>query len=411
MSAILPVTAVVHSNDCVKELSSASTQIAGVRFSARLRQPGQVVPVLELPVNSVLIVECRPGMREDRLMISDLVKERAQPVIALVQDPSLADVRDLMRIGVVDVVLRPVAVADLRQALEHARERVQALPRRAHVLSFLRSCGGAGATTLALQTAFELIARDKRRETKVCFIDLDLQFGNAGVALDLTGTSGLAQVIDAGARFDAAFLTASMAHHDSGLDVLTAPGEIMPFEALTLPTVERILSFAQEQYDYVVVDLPHAWTGWTPNVLAASSLIGLVVLPTVSGIKRGRGHLKLIAEEGLGELPKLVVANRVERGWGSGWRRRIDEAATSLEHGIAVTVRRDDETANVAQESGRPLRAVKRNSVIEKDIRSFVDCALATMAANAPLPQAASHVSATASVSSGRRVLPLKAAS
>lgn len=414
MTNFLSVLALVRTEGFAEEVRGVCAGLAGVRLDARAGTP-QSVAAAEAAPDRILLVECRTDQPEDRQALSRLVRAGGPPVIAIVQGATIGDVRDLMRLGLVDVLPRPLAAADLGQALEHARQRLDALPRNlGRVYSFLRSCGGAGATTLAQQMAVDLLQRGARRGSKggakVCLLDFDLQFGNAGLALDLKGPAGLKQILDASSRLDGALFASAMAHHESGLDVLTTPGEIVPFEALGVDLVERIVALAREQYDHVVIDLPHAWTAWTPSVLAGSSLVSVVLRPTVSGVQRTRCHLALMAEEQLDQVPRLVVANRVERGWGSGWRRRLREAAQALDHEIAVTVRRDDETADAARENGKPLRAIKRNSVIEKDVRALVDRALA-MTDAAPQPAAAAAAAPAASfLSALLPVPPLKAA-
>ncbi|HYH17745.1 MAG TPA: AAA family ATPase [Azospirillum sp.] len=411
MTQLLSVLALTRTEGFADEVRRVCAGLAGVRLDTRTRTP-QAVAAAEAAPDRILLVECRADQPEERQALSRLVQAGGPPVVAVVQDATIGDVRDLMRLGLADVLPRPLAADDLGQALEHARRRIEALPRNlGRVYSFLRSCGGAGATTLALQMAMDLLQRDARKGAKVCLLDFDLQFGNAGLALDLKGPAGLKQILEASSRLDGALFASAMAHHESGLDVLTTPGEIMPFEALGIDLVEQILALAREQYDHVVIDLPHAWTGWTPSVLAGSSLVSLVLRPTVSGVQRARCHLRLMAEEQLDHLPKLVVANGVEQGWGSGWRRRLREAMQALDHEIAVTVRRDDETADAARENGKPLRAIKRNSVIEKDVHALVDRALAMTEAAAPRTGAAAPAAPSASfLSALLSVPPLKTA-
>ncbi|WP_448187739.1 AAA family ATPase [Azospirillum sp. sgz301742] len=411
MKRILSVLAIAQSHACADDMRSALSGIAGVRVETKVVSGPEIPAAAGAATNRILVVECRTEQPEDRRMLAQLAGASGQPLIAVVQDATIGDVRELMHLGVVDVVPWPMDIADLTQALELARVRLDALPQsRGRVFSFQGSCGGAGTTTLAIQTAMELVQRDKRRPAKVCLLDLDVQFGNVALALDLGAVTGLSQILDASSRLDPALFLSAMAHHESGLDVLTAPGEIIPFDALTVGTVERMLSFAREEYDHVVVDLPHAWAAWTPSVLAASALSTVVLCPNVSGVQRARRHLKLLAEEGLEALPRLVVANRVEPGWGSGWRQQIREAAKALGHDIAFTVRRDDETADAAREGGKPLRAIKRNSVIEKDVRSIVEHALTLTAPEAPQVQAVRSAASTSGVGALLPLLSLKAA-
>lgn len=387
MSRSIAVLALVPSAEAAEDLKSAAAGLAGLAGTAGtagirldLRVTGSqpfaaAVEALSGAGGDVLIVEVGGDAPEERRILARLVREQAagRPVIALVRQATIADVRELMHLGLTDVVPRPVIAAELSQALAHARRKVQALPRhRGHLVPFLRSCGGAGATTLAVQTALELIRHDKHHPARVCLIDFDVQYGNAALSLDMAESVGLMQILEAPERLDAAFFASALSHHHTGLDVLAAPGEIVPFGMLTVPVAEKILELARDQYDYVLVDLPHAWTAWTPAVLAAASLTVLVVRPDVVGIQRARHHLKLITDERLDTVPRLVVANRVAKGWGAGWRRRLSEAEAALGHAIAASVRRDDPAADTARDRGVPLNEAASGSAIGKDVRALV---------------------------------------
>jgi Flp pilus assembly CpaE family ATPase len=405
LSGILSLLALVHSPDCAAEVEAVAATMPDVRLetvrleTVRLEtmtateRPG--LADAPSPPTRVLVVDCRAGEPGDRALLAGLVRPGGPPVIALVPQATIGDVRELMRLGVIDVVPRPLAADDFRHALDQASLRVAALPRnQGSVFAFLGSCGGAGVSTLALQTALELRQGDKRRPPRVCLLDFDLQFGSVGLALDMGPSSGLGPMLEASTRLDGAFIASAMSHHATGVDVLTAPGEIVPFEAMSVDLALKIMAYARETYDHVVVDLPHAWTAWTPAVLAASSLLAIVLRPDVVGVRRTLSHLRLMDEERLGALPTLLVANRVDRRWGGGWRARLKEAAELLGREVSASIGRDDETADGARERGLPLSGVRRASVIEKDVRTFVRLARsrlsgATAPAIPPRPDAA----------------------
>ncbi len=395
MTRLVSVLGVVLTQDCAEELRAACAEAPGVRLEVEPAS-GDIDGLAARAGDRVLVVECRGGAAEDRRQLSRLARAHAGPVVAVVQEPTAQEMRALMHLGVLDVLPRPVLAAELADALDRARAQLQAVPQ-GRVFAFMRSCGGAGATTLALQMGHELIRRGgKRHKPKVCLIDFDLQFGNAGLALDLVDNAGLGQIIEGADRLDEEFLSSAMARHDGGLHVLTAPPEIVPFDIVSPDLVRRIVALARAQYDFVIVDLPHAWTDWTSAVLETAAMSFLVLQPGVTGVRRARDHLKLMAEEQLESAPKMLVANRVEKRLFNGWRRRLREAATALEHEIEIVVRRDDSTAEAARETGRPMRAVKRNGVIEKDVRRLVERALIATAAAAAKPKPAIASSAAA---------------
>lgn len=316
--------------------------------------------------------------------LARLLRETAggRPVIAIVRDATVQLVRELMRTGALDVLPRPVAAVDLANALNHVRAQAGTRDRaEGRVITLLRSCGGIGATTLAVQSALALIdqapARTKGQKARVCLVDFDLQFGNAALSLDLTGATGLMQILESPARLDDAFVASAMSHHPSGLDVLAAPPEIVPFDTLTPDMAARTLALLREQYDFVVVDMPHAWTAWTSPVLAGSALVALLLRLDVTGLLRAQAHLKLMAEEQLDDVPRLLVAGQTESG--STLRQTLKDAHAALGQAVDTCIRADAKAAAEAREAGQPLSVAAPGSVIVKDTRAFVTLALSTL--------------------------------
>ncbi|MBP2316726.1 AAA family ATPase [Azospirillum soli] len=380
MSRRINSFALLRSSDCADELRSAFDAANAGRLD--LRMIASSTPVrFDAPAGAeAILIELDPGEPGAVDALARFVRDAAngRPVIAIARDATVQSVRALMRAGALDVLPRPVSAGDLGHALEHARTLLAQRGRQdGRVVTVLRSCGGVGATTLAVQTALELVNRDRNHKARVCLADFDLQFGNAALSLDLGGTAGLMQILEAPARLDAAFLSSAVAHHASGLDVLAAPPEIVPHDTLTADMASRILALLREQYDFVVVDMPHAWTSWTSPVLAGSELVALVMRPDVTGVLRTQGHLKLIAEEELDDVPRLIVASQVEQG--SAARQALKDAQAALGEPIQACIRFDAKAAAAAREAGKPLREVAAGSVIAKDTRAFAGLILSTL--------------------------------
>ncbi|MGH7185075.1 MAG: AAA family ATPase, partial [Pseudomonadota bacterium] len=176
-------------------------------------------------------------------------------VIATSASATLDGMRRLMRVGIHDFVPQPIVEADLMNALETAlQRRQQAAPiptRTGRIVTFLRSCGGIGATTIATQTALALAHSAARRQQRVALLDLDFQNGGCALALDLNPAVSIEGILDAPERLDATFLDGSMIRHPSGLEVLAASKHRVPFDAMTSELAGAILRFAALERSYV----------------------------------------------------------------------------------------------------------------------------------------------------------------
>jgi Flp pilus assembly CpaE family ATPase len=133
-------------------------------------------------------------------------------------DVEIQDVRQLMRLGVVDVVPQPVLANDLGTAIEYAaRKRAKAHgggdSERGKIISVLKSGGGVGATTLLVQAGHLIAQRLKDEGPKACILDLDLQLGNASLYMDIDNRVGLIEMMESPERVDASLLASVMGHH------------------------------------------------------------------------------------------------------------------------------------------------------------------------------------------------------
>jgi pilus assembly protein CpaE len=120
----------------------------------------------------------------------------------------------------------------------------------------------------------------------------------------------------------------------------------------------------------VVCDLPHAWTNWTAGALRGSDRIVLVTELSVPALQRTRRILDLLSEQGLGDVPVNLVANKFETGWGTGGHRKRAEEA--LGRKFDFIIRSDAKTAGEARDRGVPMRQLRSRSVIVKDVYAMV---------------------------------------
>ncbi|WP_395670237.1 CpaE family protein [Phenylobacterium sp.] len=228
-----------------------------------------------------------------------------------VADPEA--VRRLFRAGAADVLTAPFAPDAFESALHDILQAAGPDPgRRGEVITVLRASGGAGATTVALNLA-ALLGRPERkgapRRTST-MLDLDLQFGDADLALDLEPRSTVVDVLRAEQRFDGRLLQSAMVDHNSGLRLLASPPDVVPLDALSPAFAARIVAQSAQLHDFTVVDLPVAWTDWTIQILRDSSRLVLVAPPTVQGaigVKRILDGLEAAAIE----TPALFVMNKL----------------------------------------------------------------------------------------------------
>ncbi|TRW17309.1 AAA family ATPase [Glacieibacterium frigidum] len=327
-----------------------------------------LVPTLPfLRQADVLVVEVmldRPGQLDQFVRI---LAEQPRPVIAATRALDAAATRTLMRAGAVDVVALPLDPADLDEALTTARKVIASRPETAakgRVISFVRAVGGAGATALACQTGCLWAAQQS-----TCLIDFDVQFGAVALYLDMHPPLGLLDLVEAQGRLDQILLSTIAARHASGLQIVAAPTDIAPLEALTPAFVAQVLTLAAATFEVVLVDLPAAWTPWSLAALTHSDLVLMVSNLSVPGLRQARRQLDLIEANHIA-APLRIVLNRVPKRL----FRTIDMADSErvLRRKVDFTIADDAPTMNSAVDQGRTIGQIRGKSVVETDLNKLI---------------------------------------
>ena len=174
------------------------------------------------------------------------------------------------------------------------------------LIVFMHVTGGAGATTLAVNTACSLAA--PRRNC--CLIDLDVQFGGVASLMDLQPQPALQALMQDPRRLERVTLESMLVRHNTGVHVLTAPRVPIPLHGLKASAIGDLMKMAAGRFTYVVVDLPLALTTWTDAVLRPARFIYLVTPLTVQAAHRVARVLHLMKQQDLALLPIKIVANR-----------------------------------------------------------------------------------------------------
>jgi pilus assembly protein CpaE len=374
----ISVLALLRSAEADIGLQEAARALDNVRIESR---QGGLAGVGDAPLgglgHTVLLIDVRFDDEADMAALERLTSRHGGElaIIATSNSAPIQGVRQLMRLGIPDFLPQPIAADDLAAALGEAARRGAAVERKPgspqrqrKIISFIKPCGGLGATSLAVQTAYTLAAAGKNG---VCLLDFDLQFGNAALYLDVDNHLNLFNIIDAPDRLDGSFLRGLMAHHPSGIDVLPGPQFVVPLDALTPDLAVRILDIAAAEYEYVVVDMPQAWALWTHGVLSHSSVVVFVAQFTVPALRQGRRVLDTLRQEGLENLPLITLMNRYER---SVFKREIGskEAEKALGRPVDALVDNDFKTVSQALNEGVPIAQISGGDRIEKQIIELV---------------------------------------
>jgi pilus assembly protein CpaE len=267
----------------------------------------------EAPVDLV-VVAC--GEYSDRTLffIEGALKQRAdRPIVVLVHGARDGFVRRVFEAGADDVVVLPESPERVAFTFEKAIARRQGAAVASGVALSPMVCvlgpkGGTGKTLTSCNLAVALA----RTAKKVVLVDLDLQFGDVGLALGLAPEKTVYDLAKSGGSIDIEKLESYLTDHSSGLRVLLAPTRPDQASFVTVDLLRDVYTLLRSNYDFVVVDTP---PGFTPEVIASidsSSHVCMVGMLDSLSLKNTKLGLETLELMGYDSGRVTVVLNRAD---------------------------------------------------------------------------------------------------
>ncbi len=334
--------------------------------------------------HDAVILEADPDDDTEIGAIRDLLAQRHGDTVFLAltnEDVSIAKARKLRDIGVDEVLPLSIDGEGLKAVVDQQIKVRRAPAQRLHdgpaplgrVIPVTQSRGGVGATTVAVNLAAALAGAGgglfrKAPRARVVLLDFDLQFGNANVYLDLEDNGGFLQIIEALEEPDDHFLTSTLQKHPLGIDVLCAPGPIVPLQSLRADLVGRMIELLQQRYDYIVVDLPRTVVDWVEPVLKQATQLLLVTDTSVPCVRHARRLIDLYREENVA-LPVEVVVNRDRKPMFRS--EHLREAEKVLEARFRHWIPDNAKLSRNAVNLGRPVTDLKPRSDVGKALKNL----------------------------------------
>lgn len=309
-------------------------------------------------------------------------------VILIAEDVSPASLHQLLRQGADEFVPYPLPEGELQSAID----RLQAPPEPQHIVTKSRSnapnasehadgvilavhglAGGTGATTLAVNLAWELATIDKNDGPKVCVIDLGLQFGSVATYLDLPRREVVYEMWSDTESMDEDIFKQSLVSFEDKMWVLTSPPDMLPLDLITPEDVERVLEMAQQRFDYVIVDMPTTLVHWTETVLSAAH----VYFSTIElDMRSAQNTLRLKRALQSEELPfdKIrFVLNKAPKFTDLNGKSRVKRMAESLEIGIELQLPDGGRQVQQGADHGLPLATTAAKNPLRREIAKLAE--------------------------------------
>ena len=309
------------------------------------------------------------GLELTRRMRADHRTARI-PVIMLSARKQADDVLSGYAEGADEYVPKPVEMAVLEAKIEVLIKRFrttkggEAVAKRGgNVVLFLHAKGGVGCTTLAVNAAVALAATTIYRVT---LLDLNLEFGNAPMLMNLTSPRTLADLAEnAHEQLDETAFASYLEQDRSGVRVLAGCDLPERAELVTVPAVQQAVDLLQKQSDYVLVDAPASFSQHVLAVLDSTDAVVIVTAAHLPSLKATKQALEVLEKLSFPLERTVLVVNRTSA------------AGVEMDHVARFFNRKPDvvvphtEAADDAADRGRPLTVLHPDSAASKVVRDL----------------------------------------
>jgi pilus assembly protein CpaE len=382
---VVVVTADPAFEDSVRATFGTSAQIGLVVVTGRL---AGCADTLDLDGATVVVADVDSSDDSDMVALERLVTRIGAwpPVVAVTQsadaqsfggqsfDANVA--RRLMQMRVADFLVKPVPPVELvrtcaRVTKASSNAAAKADATEAQIFTFLPAVGGAGVTTLAVQTAMLLLNSGARGKSATCLVDLDFQHGSCADYLDIEPRLNLNEIEPRPERLDRQLLEVMISQHPSGLAVVAAPNRPAEMRSFDPDVVTRLLDLVSSHFDYVVFDMPRTWFSWTDSVLLGSNRLFIVSETTVPGLRHAKKLVDAIRERlGDGPQPQVIINRFVQKMFSAGLRKSDVEQA--IGDAFLACVPNDYGLVREAIDRGIPLDEVRKGNKITFELKKLI---------------------------------------
>ncbi|WP_396595147.1 CpaE family protein [Brevundimonas sp. R86498] len=286
-----------------RRMSRATTQIrvGGI--------PGAVEAYNHEPTPPLIIVECLQDPQTLLYQVDRLAEvcDAGTKVVVIGATNDIILYRELMKRGVSEYLVAPIQPLTLISAIGGLFAD-PAQPFVGRSIAFVGARGGAGASSVAHNTAY---AMSERIGANTVIVDYDLPFGTAGLDFNQDPLSGVADALGQPDRLDAVLLDRMMVRCTDKLSLFAAPATLDTDWDISPDAFEEVTAQIRATAPFVVLDLPHLWSGWMRRTLIAADEVVVVATPDLASLRNAKNMIDLIRAGRPNDAPPRLVLNQV----------------------------------------------------------------------------------------------------
>ena len=275
-----------------------------------------------------------------------------------------------IRSGIKEFFPQPIVADELKRAVQDCAARLGSTKKpevlkKGKIITVAGARGGIGTSTIAVNLAASLNALEGVES--VAILDLLPVFGDSSIFLDISQPQySWLELVNNLSRMDKTYLMSTIARHDSGIYVMTAPLQrIEDPDASLTEKISLLLDILRRNFDFIVVDNGKSLDRISMTFLKESDqilIVSVLNLPCVSSSRRLLDYLR-----NSGIFQSEVIINRVEKNS----LISINDAEKAFGRKALAMIPNDYRTAVNSLNQGKPLNVVAQGTDIAKSIQNI----------------------------------------
>jgi pilus assembly protein CpaE len=307
-------------------------------------------------------------------------------VILLVDKISTDILKKAIKLNIHDVIEFPFTHDELRESIKRienmflkslaeitSKEIAEEEKRKKFHknIAIFSTKGGSGKSFVAINLAVDLA---KLYEKRVILFDVDYQFGDIAVMLNLYPKHTTYDIISVINQLDSEMLNSFLTTHESGVKVLPAPIDPSQEEVITTEATMKILDIFSDISDYVIIDTPASFSDNTLSLLEKIDYLFIIATKDVPSIKNLKISLQILKQLKFPGEKIFVVLNRADTKVDIS----IDEIEKTILHRKIDVLIPSDRIVPLSINQGIPVVMKAPRSKVTKSIHRLTKLLLAT---------------------------------
>lgn len=215
--------------------------------------------------------------------------------------------QELTSMGIGEYLVHPTDVDQLRTSITRVCEGVE-VDAAGRVIAFFGVAGGVGSSILAHNTGNELV---NLYDKDVIIVDLDICYGTGALVFNMQPRQTVVDALTQTAQMDEMVMEQYLAKFGEKLSLLPAPASLGLGYHVNGEALDRVLKVLRNMTDFLILDLPHLWEAWVPEILAGCDDLVLVCKPDLTNLRNAKNLLEYIGPKREASAPTRLIFNQV----------------------------------------------------------------------------------------------------